>query len=66
MIDARGQVVKSLPWRTAGFIDASLPQPAARPTLFARFGNVIPLLLGFALVIAAIALGRAGRYRRDT
>ena len=66
LIDAHGQVVKALPWRTASFFDASLPQPAARLTLFARFGNVIPLLLGFALVIAAIALGRTGRYRQRT
>ena len=66
LIDAHGQVLKSLQWRQAGAFDAALPLPAAKPTLFARFGNVIPLLLGFALVIAAIALGRAGRYRQRT
>jgi apolipoprotein N-acyltransferase len=66
LVDAHGQVVKSLPWREAAFFDAALPPPAARPTFFARYGNVIPLLLGFALVIAGIALGRAGRYRRHT
>ena len=44
--------LNSLPWRTAGFFDASLPPPASRPTFFARFGNVIPLLIGFALLIA--------------
>ena len=65
LIDARGRVVHSLPWRTAGYFDATLP-PAAQPTLFARFGNVIPLILGFAMIIAAIALGRAGRYRQHT
>jgi apolipoprotein N-acyltransferase len=59
LIDAHGRVVKSLPWREAAFFDAALPLPAARPTFFARYGNVIPLLLGFALVIAAIALGQA-------
>jgi apolipoprotein N-acyltransferase len=66
LIDARGRVVKSLPWRTAGYFDAALPPPASHPTLFARLGNLIPLLIGFALVIAAIALGRSGRYRQHT
>ncbi|WP_395622561.1 apolipoprotein N-acyltransferase [Sphingomonas daechungensis] len=66
VIDAHGQVVQSLPWRTAGYFDGTLPPPAAKPTLFARFGNVLPLGIGFLLVIAAIALGRTGRYRRNT
>ena len=65
LIDARGRVMHSIPWRTAGYFDATLP-PAAQPTLFARFGNVIPLVLGFALIIAAIALGRSRRYRQHT
>ena len=60
VIDAHGAVVKSLPWRTAGVIDAELPFPGA-PTLFARFGNVIPLLLGFALLIGGIAINRTRR-----
>jgi apolipoprotein N-acyltransferase len=66
VVDAHGQVLKSLPWRKAGYFDAALPLPAAEPTFFARYGNIIPLLIGFALVIAAIALGRTGRYRRHT
>jgi apolipoprotein N-acyltransferase len=61
VIDADGRVVASLPWRTAGVIDATLPPPAASPTLFARFGNIIPLLLGFALLIGGIAIGRTRR-----
>jgi apolipoprotein N-acyltransferase len=65
VIDAHGKVVEALPWREAGIIDAQLPSPTA-PTLFARFGNLIPLMLGFALIIAAIALGRSRRYRHDT
>jgi apolipoprotein N-acyltransferase len=60
VIDANGAIVKALPWRTAGVIDASLPPPAP-PTLFARFGNLIPLLLGFALLIGGIAMGRTRR-----
>jgi len=62
LIDADGRIVKSLPWRTAGVIDAALPDPH-QPTLFARLGNIIPLTLGFILLIAAIALDRRGRYR---
>ncbi len=46
VIDGHGNVVKELPWRTAGVIDAVLPAAAVSPPLFARFGNVIPLLLG--------------------
>ena len=65
LIDADGRVIQSLPWRSAGVIDASLPPPRV-PTPFARFGNIIPLTLGFLLLIGAIALGRGRRYRADT
>ena len=60
VIDAHGHIIASLPWRTAGAIDAILPYPAP-PTLFARFGNLIPLLLGFALLIGGIAMSRTRR-----
>lgn len=66
IIDARGGLVKSLAWREAGVIDGVLPPAAIAPTPFGRFGNLIPLLLGFALLIAAIALGSSRRYRRRT
>ncbi|HJU77737.1 MAG TPA: apolipoprotein N-acyltransferase, partial [Sphingomicrobium sp.] len=61
VIDAHGRILASLPWQAAGVIDAMLPPPAASPTLFARFGNLIPLLLGFALLVAGIVLGRTRR-----
>jgi apolipoprotein N-acyltransferase len=61
VIDGRGHVVESLPWRTAGAIDAVLPPAANAPPPFARFGNLIPLLLGFALIIGGIVLGRRRR-----
>jgi apolipoprotein N-acyltransferase len=61
VIDARGQIVKSLPWRQAGVIDAILPPPANSATVFARFGNAIALILGFALMLAGIVLGRSRR-----
>ena len=61
VIDGRGQVVKELPWRTAGAIDTVLPPPANAPTPFARLGNAIPLFLGFAFVAAGIVLSRKRR-----
>jgi apolipoprotein N-acyltransferase len=61
VIDARGNVVKELPWRTAGVIDAVLPPAANSPPPFARFGNLIPLMLAFALIFAGIVLGRRRR-----
>ena len=61
VIDARGGLVKALPWRTAGVIDAVLPPAASGPPLFARFGNVIPLIVAFLLIAGGIVLGRKRR-----
>jgi len=61
VIDGRGNLVKTLPWRTAGVIDAVLPPAANSPPPFARFGNIIPLILGFLLIISGIVLGRRRR-----
>jgi apolipoprotein N-acyltransferase len=58
VIDARGKVVKQLPWRAAGVIDAVLPPAANARTPFARVGNLLPILLGFLLLIGGIVLGR--------
>lgn len=63
VIDARGEVVEQLPWRTAGVIDTTLPPRADNITPFGKFGNWIPLLLALALVIGGIALSRTERYR---
>ena len=63
LIDARGRLINALPWRTAGVIDNELPMAARSPTLFARGGNLIPIALGFLLLIAGIALSRRQRYR---
>jgi apolipoprotein N-acyltransferase len=63
LIDARGRLINALPWRTAGVIDNELPMAASSPTLFARGGNLIPIALGFLLLIAGIALSRRQRYR---
>ena len=61
VVDARGNIVNSLPWRSAGVIDAVLPPAANAPPPFARFGNVIPLVLGGLLMIGGIVLGRRRR-----
>jgi apolipoprotein N-acyltransferase len=61
VIDARGNIVKELGWNQAGVIDAVLPAAALSPPPFARFGNIIPLLLGFALMFSGIVLGRRRR-----
>ena len=53
VIDADGRLLRSLQWRTAGVIDTRLPAPKP-PTLFARLGNLLPLL--FALLLAALAI----------
>ena len=58
VIDADGRLLASLPWRTAGAIELPLP-PAHAPTLFARWGNILPLML--ALFLGAI--GFASRRR---
>ena len=61
VIDGRGNVVKALPWQTAGVIDAVLPPAANSAPPFARFGNAIPILLGFLLIAGGIVLGRKRR-----
>ena len=63
VVDARGALLHALPWQRAGVIETDLPNPVA-PGLFARFGNVIPLALGFLLLLSAIALARGRRYKR--
>lgn len=58
VIDADGRIVKSLPLGKAGRIDARLPM-AKTPTLFARYGNILPLAFAFLLIaLAFIPLAR--------
>ena len=57
LIDGRGRLLASVPWHRAGAIDARLPPPLP-PTLFARWGNLLPLGLLLLLGIAAFALRR--------
>ncbi len=60
VIDAQGRLLASLPWGVAGAIDARLPPPAP-PTLFARYGNILPFAFALLLVAAAIAVRRKPR-----
>ena len=60
IIDADGRIVESLPLGKAGRIDAPLPVAKA-PTVFARFGNILPL--GLAALLIAVALLPLARRR---
>jgi apolipoprotein N-acyltransferase len=60
VIDADGRIVDSLPLGKAGRIDARLPAAKA-PTLFSRYGNILPL--GFAVLLIACALLPLARRR---
>jgi apolipoprotein N-acyltransferase len=57
VIDSEGRLLASLPWRTAGAIDARLPAARA-PTPFARAGNILPFLFALALGASAFAVRR--------
>ena len=61
VIDARGRLLASLPWQTAGRIDAVIPG-ALPPTPFARFGNL--LSFAFAALLVAVAWFARRRERR--
>ncbi len=63
LIDGTGALMKSLPWRTAGVIDGSLPLARSQLTPFARLGNVLPLSLAFLLLIIAVGIDARRRYR---
>lgn len=60
VIDADGRVRESLPMHAAGRIDTIVP-PAHAPTLFARYGNILPVGFALLLLAAAIAFRRRGR-----
>ncbi len=60
VIDPNGELLVALPMNKAGFIQIKLPAPAA-PTLFSRFGNILPL--GFALTLTGFAVALRRRRR---
>jgi len=55
VIDAEGRIRASIPMDEAGRIDTRLPRSKA-PTLFARYGNILPLGLALILLLSAIAI----------
>jgi apolipoprotein N-acyltransferase len=57
VIDANGALLVALPMNKAGFIETKLPAPVA-PTLFARYGNILPLAFALTLAGFAVALHR--------
>lgn len=61
VIDPYGRVRAQLGIGVAGVLDSDLPQALA-PTFYARWGDLVPMILGFALIVFGWVLGR----RRDT
>ena len=64
VIDADGLVRTFVPAHVAGRLDGRIPPPR-QPTLFARYGNALGLILaGFLALLATslVALDRRGRY----
>lgn len=53
MIDAYGRITKKLGLNEAGVVDAELPRRTEQPTVYARFGNTVPLTLFASILIAA-------------
>ncbi len=60
IIDANGQLAGAIAMGQAGRIDAMLPAAHA-PTLFARYGNILPIAFAIILLISAVAIGRQRR-----
>jgi apolipoprotein N-acyltransferase len=60
VIDADGQILHALPYQQAGFIAARLPAPH-KPTLFARYGNILPFLFALLLTLFGVAQRRKPR-----
>jgi apolipoprotein N-acyltransferase len=60
VINAQGRIVAALPFQKAGAIEVALP-PAAAPTPFAKYGNLLPMALALLLIALAIATRRTLR-----
>ena len=60
IIDAHGRVLASIPADKAGAIELPIP-PAAPPTLFARAGNLMAVLVALVMALSAIAMRRFAR-----
>ena len=61
VIGTDGRVIGQVPLNTAGFVDVPLPAATARPTLYARIGNIPTLTVASLLLVLGTAL--AVRFR---
>ena len=57
VIDADGRLLSAIGWRRPGSIEMPLPQAKA-PTLFARWGNILPVALALFLGVIGFACRR--------
>jgi len=60
LVNPAGRIIDTVPAGEAGAFGAPLPGALA-PTLFARFGNAIPLGLTLVLLVSGVAIGRRNR-----
>lgn len=60
IVDADGRIIASVPWGKPGAAEAPIPSANA-PTLFARAGNWMALIVALVLAGAAVAIRRAPR-----
>ena len=54
VIDARGRILQALPFATAGYLDVAEVPGALPPTLYARWGENLTILLIFSLFAASM------------
>lgn len=55
VVDAQGRYVAVLPLGKKGFVDVKLP-PSRQPTVYAHWGDLIPLIAGFLLINLGVGL----------
>ncbi|HEY9078688.1 apolipoprotein N-acyltransferase [Magnetovibrio sp.] len=66
IIDGYGRVVKELSLGEKGFVDGDLPQAVDAPGLYARFGNLVPVVLSVLTLGFGLGFGwRERNFRAD-
>jgi len=65
IVDPYGRVVSRLKIGERGVIDSPLPAPVQNLTLFAQFGNKIPILLVIIMLLSASLLRNIHRKKKD-
>ena len=61
-VDPYGRVLAALALGEQGYLDGSLPRPLAAPTLYARFGDAVPIAL--AIIASLVGIGLSNRFQR--